>query len=74
MYKAMYPTGLCPPKCYGFPKIHKTGIPIRPIVSSMGSVTYGVAKVLAKLLKPLVGKFPSTTYKVPGTLLTGLKG
>ena len=31
----------------------------RPIVSSRGSVTYGVAKVIAKLLKPLVGKLPN---------------
>ena len=29
-----------------------------PIVSSCGSVTYGVAKELAKILKPLVGKSP----------------
>ena len=27
-------------------------------MSSCGSVTYGVAKELAKILKPLVGKFP----------------
>ena len=47
-----------PPKFYGLPKVHKTGIPLRPIVSSIGSVMYGVAKVLAKLLKPLVGKSP----------------
>ena len=33
----------------------KTGTPLRPIESSRGSVTYGVAKVLAKVLKPLVG-------------------
>ena len=52
------PYQLHPPKFYGLPKIHKTGIPFRPIVSSMGSVTYGVATVLAKLLKPLVGKSP----------------
>ena len=32
--------------------------PLRPIVSSRGSVTYGVAKVIAKILKPLVGKLP----------------
>ena len=31
-------------------------IPLRPIVSSRGSVTYGVTKVLAKILKPLVVK------------------
>ena len=30
--------------------------PLRPIVSSCGSVTYGVAKELAKILKPLLAK------------------
>ena len=46
------------PKCYGLPKIHKPDTPLRPIVSSCGLVTYGVAKELNKILKPLVGKFP----------------
>ena len=58
MYKAMYPTGCVPHKFYGLPKIHKTGNPLRPIVSSRGSVTYGVAKVLNKVLQPLLGKSP----------------
>ena len=58
MYKAIYPTGCTPPKFYGLPKIHKTGTPLRPIVSSRGSVTYGVANILAKVLKPMVGKSP----------------
>ena len=57
-YKAMYPTGCVPPKFYGLPKIHKLDTPLRPIVSSCGSVTYGMAKELAKILKPLVGKSP----------------
>ena len=57
-YKSMYPTGCVPPKFYGLPKIHKPDTPHRHIVSSCGSVTYGVAKELAKILKPLVGKFP----------------
>ena len=48
-YKAMYPTGCIPPKFYGLPKIHKTGNPLRPIVSSRDSVTYGVPKVLSKV-------------------------
>ena len=47
-----------PHKFYGLPKIHKLDTPLRPIVSSYGSVTYGVAKELAKILKPLVGKSP----------------
>ena len=54
----MYPTGCVPPKFYGFPRIHKWDTPVRSIVSSCGSVTYGVAKELAKILKPLVSKSP----------------
>ena len=58
LYKAMYPTGCIPPKFYGLPKIHKMGNPLRPIVSSRGLVTYGVAKVLSKVLNPSVDKSP----------------
>ena len=54
-YKKMYPTGASPPKFYGLPKIHKKNILLRPMVSSIGSVSYGVAKELAKIIKPLMG-------------------
>ena len=57
-YKSMYPTGCVPSKFYGLPKIHKPDTLLKPIVSICGSVTYGVAKELAKILKPLVGKSP----------------
>ena len=40
-YKAMYPTGCIPPRFYGLPKIHKTGSPLRPIVSSRGQSPIG---------------------------------
>ena len=63
MYKAIYPTGCVLSKFYGLPKIHKAGNPLRPIVSRRGSVTYGVANILSKVLKPLVGKSsPYTKY------------
>ena len=52
-YKAMYPTRCSVPKFHGLPKIHKPDTPLRPIVSSGGLVTYGVAKVLTKILKYL---------------------
>ena len=57
-YKKMYPTGAVPPNFYGLPKVHKRGIPLRPIVSSRGSISYEVAKELARILKPLVGSSP----------------
>ena len=54
-YRRMYPTGTVIPKFYGLPKVHKANTPLRPIVSSIGSVSYGVAKELARIIKPLVG-------------------
>ena len=57
-YKSMYPTGCVPSKFYRPPKIHKLDTPVRPIVSSCGSVTYGVTKEPTKILKPLVSKSP----------------
>ena len=54
----MYSTGCVLLKCYGLPKIHIPDTPLRHIVSSCGSVTYGVAKEFVKILKPVVGKSP----------------
>ena len=56
-YKQMYPTSTVIPRFYGLPKIHKKGVPLRPIVALRGSFTYTVAKHLYKiLLSPMVGK------------------
>ena len=63
-YKKIYPTGAGIPKFYGLPKIHKAGVPLRPIVSSRGSVSYNTAKELARILKPLAGR---TIYSVHNT-------
>ena len=58
VYKRLYPTGAGIPKFYGLPKVHKEGIPLRPIVSSIGAARYETAKELARILKPLVGSSP----------------
>jgi hypothetical protein len=55
-YDRVYPHSESIPKFYGLPKIHKKDAPLRPITSSIGSVTYQAAKFLAKVLGPLVGK------------------
>ena len=55
-YRKLYPTTEAPPKFYGLPKVHKVNNPLRPIVSSIGTITYSCAKHLADILSPLVGK------------------
>lgn len=40
-----------PPRLYGLPKIHKEGIPLRPIVSSINSPSYNLSKYLGQILK-----------------------
>ena len=54
-YKSMYPTGCVPPSSMASSR-STSWTPLRPIVYSCRSLTYGVAKKLAKILKPLVGK------------------
>ena len=43
-----------PPRFYGFPKIHKPGYPLRPIVLFIDSPTYMLSKHLAQILRPLM--------------------
>ena len=57
-HKRLHPTAATLPKYYGLPKIHKQGMPLRPIISSIGSVTNATAKELSRILKPLVGRSP----------------
>ena len=58
LYKKLYPTGAGVPKFYGLPKICKKETPLRPIVSSIGAVSYAISKELARILKPFVGRSP----------------
>lgn len=59
-YERLYkPRIVQPPKFYGLPKVHKTGIPLRPIVSQIDSPTYYLAKYVASILQPLVGNTSS---------------
>ena len=53
------PTAYRPPKFYGLSKIHKPDVPLRPIVSYIGSPTYNLAKYVTRLISPLCGKTPS---------------
>ena len=55
----MYPSGSAPTRIYGTPKMHKfsssDSFPkLRPIVSSIGTFNYNLARFLCDLLSPLV--------------------
>ena len=55
IYRRMFPTGASYPKFMGWQNSLES-IPLSPIVSSTGSVIYGLAIELARSLKPHVGK------------------
>ena len=58
LYRHLKPSGSACPRFFGQPKIHKPGVPLRPIVSSRGGPTYNTARHLTKILHPLVGLTP----------------
>ena len=58
-YLRLYPSDPLAPLFYGLPKVHKPDIPLRPIVSTVGSVTYDTAKHLASILAPMIGNTES---------------
>ncbi|XP_046393718.1 uncharacterized protein LOC124161442 [Ischnura elegans] len=57
--RTLLPTAPKPPRFYGLPKVHKEGIPLRPIVSQIDAPTYHLARYLARHLQPHVGKTSS---------------
>ena len=60
-YNSIYPTASRPGRFYGTAKRHKVDegctdvnqLPVRPIISNIGTATYKTSKYLAKLLAPL---------------------
>ena len=48
VYKWTKPAGSIRPRMYGVPKVHKEGIPVRPILSMIGSPQHATAKWLAQ--------------------------
>ena len=70
VYRQLYPTGSSSGRFYGLAKVHKLKeddgideLPLRPIVSNIGTATYKTEKYLAKLLGPL----NSSEYSVKNT-------
>ena len=54
-YNKFYPRDCSAPKIYSLPKIHKTGVPLRPIVSTFQSPVTKLGKWLSVALRTLLG-------------------
>ena len=60
-YKTLRSSDSALPRIYGLTKIHKLNVPLRPIVSFIGTITNQLAKFLKQILVPLGG---NTQYTV----------
>ena len=63
VYNRIRPIGSCRPHVFGLPKLHKAGIPMRPIPSMVNALQYQMAKWLTEILQPVVAKFGGRTLK-----------
>ena len=52
-FHRILPRGSSPGVLYGLPKVHKTGCPFRPIVSSVNTYNYNLASFLVGILQPI---------------------
>jgi len=55
--------GTRPPTRYGFPKIHKEGVPLRPIVSNIGVPAYKLLRHCATIRK-VVSSIPDGVTRI----------
>ena len=53
VYKELFVSGSLPGILYGLPKIHKLGVPLRPIFAACKTPAYGLSKFLVPILSPL---------------------
>ena len=54
MYYRLHRTDVTPASFYGLPKIHKAGVPLRPITSCINAPTCNVSRHLVSILSPLL--------------------
>ena len=63
LHDQLHSYGTTAPRLYGLPKIHKTGIPMRPVPDMINSPFHCTAKWLAQLLKPILQQLTIYTLK-----------
>ena len=52
VFSSLYASGTSPGVLYGLPKIHKQNNPLRPIISSINTAAYKIAKFLIPMITP----------------------
>jgi len=52
------------PRIHRVPKIYKEGVPLRPIVSTINSLTYNIERPLAQILKQKINQTTSNIQKL----------
>ena len=52
-YQDLYVSGSSPPVMYGLPKVHKEGVPVRPILAAFKTSSYRLAKFLITFIQHL---------------------
>ncbi|CAH8678749.1 unnamed protein product [Schistosoma rodhaini] len=57
------PSGSYTPRLYGLPKVHKPGLPLRPVLDMFDSPYHKIAKWLVRILEPLHKSIVSTSVK-----------
>ena len=62
-YETIRPTGSWTPRLYGLPKIHKPGLPMRPILDMTNSPYHSTARWLTQLLEPVRHKISTRSLK-----------
>ena len=80
VYERLYPSSSRPGLYFGLAKVHKlkdgeknvSNLPLRPVISNIGTATYEVSKYLASLLQPLT----KSAYTVDSTkdFVTKIRG
>ena len=58
---------------HGLPKMHKAGVPMRPITSGIGSAPHKIAKVLARPLSDALGTISNTHLRNSSDLMQRLQ-
>ena len=61
------------PKMKGLPKVHKDGMPLRPITSGIGSTPHELAKMLAKPLTKCLGTISGTHIKNTSDMMSRIR-